>query len=112
MKKDLIFAPILLLVGCVLGMLQLTGVAAHIAASIVGVLVLAVYTSLTKKEWKIPALEIMMRACYGIDLITGIVLMNVEGILPLTIAHKVTAVLFVALIVVLLITKAVSKKKA
>ena len=112
MKKDLIFAPILLLVGCVLGMLQLTGVAAHIAASIVGVLVLAVYTSLTKKEWKIPALEIMMRACYGIALITGIVLMNVEGILPLTIAHKVTAVLFVALIVVLLITKAVSKKKA
>ena len=112
MKKDLIFAPILLLVGCVLGMLQLTGVAAHIAASIVGVLVLAVYTSLTKKEWKIPALEIVMRACYGVALITGIVLMNVEGILPLTIAHKVTAVLFVALIVVLLITKAVSKKKA
>ena len=112
MKKDLIFAPILLLVGAVLGMLQLTGMAAHIAASVVGVLVLAVYTSLTKKEWKIPALEIMMRACYGIALITGIVLMNVEGILPLTIAHKVTAVLFVALIVVLLITKAVSKKKA
>lgn len=112
MKKDLIFAPILVLVGCVLGMLQLTGMAAHIAASIVGVLALAVYTSLTKKEWKIPALEIIMRACYGIALITGIVLMNVEGILPLAIAHKVAAVLFVALLVVLLITKAVSKKKA
>ena len=112
MKKDLIFAPILVLVGCVLGMLQLTGMAAHIAASVVGVLVLAVYTSLTKKEWKIPALEIIMRACYGIALITGIVLMNVEGILPLAIAHKVAAVLFVALLVVLLITKAVSKKKA
>ena len=112
MKKDLIFAPILVLVGCVLGMLQLTGMAAHIAASVVGVLALAVYTSLTKKEWKIPALEIIMRACYGIALITGIVLMNVEGILPLAIAHKVAAVLFVALLVVLLITKAVSKKKA
>ena len=112
MKKDLIFAPILVLVGCVLGMLQLTGMAAHIAASVVGVLVLAVYTSLTKKEWKIPALEIVMRACYGVALITGIVLMNVEGILPLAIAHKVAAVLFVTLLVVLLITKAVSKKKA
>ena len=110
MKKDLIFAPILVLVGCVLGMLQLTGMAAHIAASVVGVLALAVYTSLTKKEWKIPALEIIMRACYGIALITGIVLMNVEGILPLAIAHKVAAVLFVTLLVVLLITKAVSKK--
>ena len=112
MKKDLIFAPILLLVGAVLGMLQLTGMAAHIAASVVGVLVLAVYTSLTKKEWKIPALEIVMRACYGVALITGIVLMNVEGILPLAIAHKVFACAFVALVVVLLISKAVAKKSA
>ena len=112
MKKDLIFAPILLLVGAALGMLQLIGMTAHIAVSVVGMLVLAVYTSLTKKEWKIPALEIVMRACYGIALITGIVLMNVEGILPLAIAHKVSAVLFVALVVVLLISKAASKKRA
>ena len=112
MKKDLIFAPILLLVGAALGMLQLIGMTAHIAVSVVGMLVLAVYTSLTKKEWKIPALEIVMRACYGIALITGIVLMNVEGILPLAIAHKVSAVLFVALVVVLMISKAASKKRA
>ena len=112
MKKDLIFAPILLLVGCVLGMLQLTGVAAHIAASIVGVLVLAVYTSLTKKEWKIPALEIIMRAFYGIALISGIVIMNVQGIVALAIVHKISAVLFLAFVVVLLASKAFSNKKA
>ena len=112
MKKDLIFAPILVLVGCVLGMLQLTGMAAHIAASIVGVLALAVYTSLTKKEWKIPALEIIMRACYGIALITGIVLMNVAGILPLAIAHKVSAVLFAVLLVVLFVHKLITGKES
>ena len=112
MKKDLIFAPILLLVGAALGMLQLIGMTAHIAVSVVGVLVLAVYTSLTKKEWKIPALEIMMRSFYGIALITGIVLMNVEGILPLAIAHKVSAVLFVVLLVVLFVLKLIAKKES
>jgi uncharacterized metal-binding protein len=112
MKKDLIFASALLLIGASLGMLHLTGMTAHIAISVVGVLVLAVYTALTKKEWKIPALEIVMRACYGVALITGIVLMNVEGILRLAIAHKVFACAFVALVVILLISKAVAKKRA
>ena len=111
MKKDLIFAPIMFLVGAALFLLRFTGMPAHIAISVVGVLVLAVYTVLTKKEWKIPALEIIMRAFYGIALITGIVIMNVHGIVALAVIHKVSAVLFLALIVVLLVTKAVSNKK-
>ena len=111
MKKDLIFAPILLLVGAALFFLRFTGMPAHIAISVVGVLILAVYTALTKKEWKIPALEIIMRAFYGIALITGIVIMNVHGIVALAVIHKVSAVLFLALTVVLLVTKAVSNKK-
>ena len=111
MKKDLIFAPIMLLVGAALFFLRFTGMPAHIAISVVGVLILAVYTALTKKEWKIPALEIVMRAFYGIALISGIVIMNVHGIVALAVIHKVSAVLFLALIVVLLVTKAVSNKK-
>ena len=112
MKKDLIFAPIMLLVGVVLFLLRFTGMSAHIAISVVGVLVLVAYTVLTKKEWKIPALEIIMRAFYGIALITGIVIMNVHGIVALAIIHKVSAVLFLALLIVLLTYKAFSKKKA
>ena len=111
MKKDLIFAPIMLLVGVALFLLRFTGMPAHIAISVVGILVLAAYTVATKKEWKIPALEIIMRAFYGIALITGIVIMNVHGIVALAVIHKVSAVLFLALIVVLLVTKAVSNKK-
>ena len=111
MKKDLIFAPIMFLIGAALFFLRFTGMPAHIAISVVGILVLAAYTVATKKEWKIPALEIIMRAFYGIALITGIVIMNVHGIVALAVIHKVSAVLFLALIVVLLVTKAVSNKK-
>ena len=108
MKKDLIFAPILLVVGVALFLLRFTGMPVHIAISIVGALVLAAYTVLTKKEWKIPALEIAMRAFYGITLISGVVVMNVSGIAVLSIIHKAGAVLFMALIVVLLSYKLVT----
>ena len=80
MKKDLIFAPIMLLIGVLLFLLRATGMTAHIVISVIGVLALIAYTVLTKKEWKIPALEILMRAFYGVALITGIVIMNVHGI--------------------------------
>ena len=112
MKKDIIFAPIMLLVGVALFLLRFTGMSAHIAISVVGILVLIAYTVLTKKEWKIPALEILMRAFYGIALITGIVIMNVHGIVALAVIHKVSAALFLAMLVVLLVSKAVSNKKA
>ena len=112
MKKDLIFAPAMLLVGVLLFLLKATGMTAHIAISVVGILVLLAYTVLTKKTWKIPALEIVMRACYGIALISGIVIKNVHGIAALSVVHKVSAVLFVAMIIVLLIHKLATNKKA
>ena len=112
MKKDLIFAPIMLLVGAALFLLRFTGMTAHIAISVVGILALAAYTVATKKEWRIPALEIIMRAFYGIALISGVVVMKVEGIVALAIIHKVSAVLFLALLIVLLAYKAFSQRKA
>ena len=112
MKKDFIFTPVLLIIGILLFLLRATGMTAHIVISVIGVLTLIVYTVLTKKQWKIPALEILMRAFYGIALITGIVIMNVHGIAALAVIHKVSAALFMALIIVLLIHKAVTNKKA
>ena len=110
MKKDMIFAPVLLLVACLLGMLRYTGTAVHIGVAVMGVLVLGAYTSLTKKSWKIPALEILMRVCYGVALITGIVIMNVTGIAALAIAHKASAALFAILLIVLFVLKLRTKK--
>ena len=112
MEKDLIFAPIMLLIGILLFLLRATGMIAHIAISVVGILVLIAYTVLTKKDWKIPALEIIMRAFYGVALIIGIVILNVHGIAALAVIHKVSAVLFMALIIVLLTHKLVTTKKA
>lgn len=112
MKKDFIFAPAMLLIGILLFLLRATGMTAHIAISVVGVLVLGAYTSLTKKTWKIPALEIIMRVCYGIALITGIVLMNVQGIAALAIVHKASAALFAVLLIVLFVHKLAAAKKA
>ena len=112
MKKDLIFTPVMLLIGVLLFLLRTTGMTAHIAISVIGILALIAYTVLTKKEWKIPALEIIMRAFYGVALITGIVILNVHGIAALAVIHKVSAVLFMALIIVLLTHKLVTTKKA
>ena len=109
MKKDLIFAPILLLVGAALFLLRFTGMTAHIVISLVGVLVLVVYAVLTKKEWKSPVLEVVMRFFYGIALITGIVIMNVHGIAALVLVHRISAVLFGAFFVVTEIHKAIKK---
>ena len=112
MKKDMIFIPALLLIGIGLFLLKATGMAAHIIIAIVGILVLGVYTAATRKNWKIPALEIIMRALYGVALITGIVVMNVEGIVALGIVHKASAALFVASLAALLIHKLIVTRKA
>lgn len=112
MKKDLIFAPAMILVGILLFLLKATGMTAHIAISVIGIVILAAYTVATKKEWKIPALEIISRACYGIALITGIVLKAAGIIAAVAIVHKACAALFVVLFVVLFVQKQIAAKKA
>ena len=112
MKKDLIFAPILVVIGVFLCLRDLVGMPAHIAVSVLGVLVLAVYTGLTKKEWRIPALEIAMRAFYGVALITGIVVMNVKDVAFLAILHKVSAIIFLVLVVGVLVSKLLASKES
>ena len=112
MKKDLVFAPIMLAIGILLFLLRATGMVAHIAISVIGILVLIAYAVLTKKNWNFPAFEIIMRALYDIALITGIVIMNVHGIAALAVIHKVSAVLFIVALAVLFVLKLITSKKA
>ena len=109
MKKNLLFVIPMILVAVLLFMLRATGMKVHIAVSVVGLLILASYTLATKKEWRNPALEILQRVCYGIALITGVVLMNVHGIAVVSIVHKISAVLFAILLIVCEIHKAIKK---
>jgi hypothetical protein len=97
-------------VSVLLFLLRATGMTAHIIISVLGLVTLVVYTIATKKEWKFPALEVLMRVFYGIALITGIVMMKVHGIAALGIVHKAGAALFALLLVVLLVHKLIIKK--
>ena len=73
MKKDLIFAPVMLVLGVLLFLLRMTGMTVHIAISIGGVVTRVASAIAAVKERKLPALAVPMRVCYGIALFTGIV---------------------------------------
>ena len=105
MKKNLLFLIPMVIIAALLFFLRKTGMTAHIILSVVGLLVLIGYTVATKKEWKIPALEILMRVSYAVALITGGILMNVHGVAAIAIIHKAGAVLFVAFLLITEIKK-------
>ena len=109
MKKKVLFLIPMVIVAVLLFMLRVTGMKIHIAVSVIGLVLLIAYTLTTKKEWKNPALEILQRVCYGVALITGVVLMNVHGIAVVSIIHKISAVLFVILLADTEIHKAIKK---
>ena len=109
MKKKLLFLIPMIIVAVLLFMLRATGMTAHIAVSVIGLVLLIAYTIATKKEWKKPALEILYRVCYGIALITGALLMNVHGIAAVSVIHKISAVLFAVLWIGVEVHKAIKK---
>jgi len=109
MKKNILFLIPMLLIVVALFLLRVTGMKVHIAVSVVGLVLIVAYTLATKKEWKCPALEIIQRVFYAIALITGVVLMNVHGIAAISIIHKISAVLFLILLIVCEIQKAIKK---
>ena len=109
MKKHLIFVPALFVIGILLGLLKVTGMPIHIALSLIGVIVLIAYTVLTKKEWEIPALEIGMRASYGIALLSGIVL-KMKYVVALGVIHKIFAIVFAVALIVIFVQKFIARK--
>ena len=109
MRKNILFLIPMLLVVVALFLLRATGMKVHIAVSVIGLVLLIAYTIATKKEWKKPALEILQRVCYGIALITGVVIMNVHGIAAVSVIHKISAVLFAVLWIGVEVHKAIKK---
>ena len=109
MKKNVLFLIPMIIVAVLLFMLRATGMVAHIAVSVVGVLLLVAYAVATKKEWKKPAFEILQRVFYAIALITGVILMNVHGVAAISIVHKVSAALFAVMLIVTEVHKLIKK---
>ena len=109
MKKNLLFLIPMIIVAVLLFMLRITKMPVHIAISVIGLLILVAYALVTKKDWKCLTLEILHRVCYAIALITGVVLMNIHGVLALSVVHKISAVLFAVILIVTEIHKAIKK---
>ena len=110
MKKNVLFLIPMVVIAVLLFLLRATGMIAHIAVSVAGLLVLVAYTITTKKDWKCPIVEIVERVCYAIALITGVVLMNVHGVIVIAFVHKISAVLFAVIMLVNEIFKIVKGK--
>ena len=78
---------------------RMTDLAVHIAISVSGLVIMIPFTLKTRKEWKIPALEMIMRVMYFVAIVTGGMLMKIHGVAALDMVHKISAALFAVLLV-------------
>ena len=109
-KLNLISFIVMILAIIGLALLKCTGIVAHIIISVVALAVMVACVILGKKDWKVPALEILYRAFYLIALITGIVMQAADITGAVSIVHKIAAGLFAVLVIVNFIVSAVKKK--
>ena len=105
MNKNCSFLISMIVVSLLLFMLRVTGLTAHIVVSVLGLVVMIPLTLATRNEWKLPALEVIMRAMYFVAIVTGGALMKVQGVAALDMVHKISAALFAVLLLVLYIPK-------
>lgn len=105
MNKNRVFLISMLLVSVLLFLLRLTGLIPHIIVSVIGLVIMIPLTIKTKSDWKIPALEIIMRAMYVVAIVSGGMLMKLHGVAALGIVHKISAAIFLLLLLVLYIPK-------
>ena len=105
MCKNRSFLISMVIVSSLLFLLRMTGLTVHIVLSVAGLAIMIPYTLATRKEWKKPSLEIIMRVMYFVAIVTGGLLMNMHGVAALGIVHKISAVLFAVLLLALYVPK-------
>lgn len=105
MNKNRLLLISMVIVSVLLFLLRMTGLTAHIVVSVIGLVIMIALTVATRKDWKIPALEVIMRVLYLVAIVTGGILMKAHGAAAFGIVHKVCAALFVVLLLVLYIPK-------
>ena len=105
MNKNRFFLISMIVVSALLAVLRVTGLTAHIAISVVGLAIMIPISIATRKEWKIPALEVIMRAMYFVAVVTGGALMKIHGVAALGLVHKISAAVFMILLLVLYLPK-------
>ena len=103
--KNKVFFFLMLAISILLFLLRVTGMAAHIALAVVGIVALVAFAALTKKEWTKPALEILLRVLFAVAVISGIVIMAGAATAAVAIVHKAAAAAFVLMLLVTYIPK-------
>ena len=109
MKKNLIFLISMVIVSVLLFLLRYTGLVPHIVVSVIGLVLMILLTVKNTKSWKIPALEVIMRIAYFLAIVTGGLIMKIQNVPMLSVAHRISAVIFVLLLLVLYIPKVIKK---
>ena len=107
--KNKVFFFLMLAISILLFLLRVTGMAAHIALSVVGIVALVAFAVMTKKEWTKPALEILLRVLFAVAVISGIVMMATSAAAVVAIVHKAAAAVFVVMLLVTYIPKLCKK---
>ena len=105
MNKNFSFLVAMGVVCTMLSRLDTTGMMGHISTTLMGLVIMIPFTVATRKDWKTPALEVLMRVMYFVAIITGGVMMKIQGAAALNAAHKIAAALFAVLLLVLYIPK-------
>ncbi len=100
MNKRLILFIGAVLTCVALFLLRFTTMTGHIAISVAATIVLIFYTAVDKKSWKIPVLEYVARISFGIAMISGVVMKAGVYNSGISVAHKITAVLYLLLIII------------
>ena len=107
--KNKVFFFLMLAVSILLFLLRVTGMTAHIALSVVGIIALVAFAVMNKKEWKTPALEILLRVLFAVAVITGIVILKAAAGHAVAIVHKASAAAFVVMLLALYVPKLCKK---
>ena len=105
MNKNRIFLIAMIVVSALLAVLRMTGLTAHIVVSVLGLAVMIPISIATRKEWRIPALEVIMRVMYFVAIVSGGALMKIHGVSAISIVHKIGAAVFMILLLVLYLPK-------
>ena len=107
--KNKVFFFLMLPVSILLFLLRMTGMTAHIALSVVGIVALVAFAILNKKEWNKPVFEILLRVLFAVAVITGIVILKMAAAPVVAIVHKAAAAAFVAMLLILYLPKLCKK---
>ena len=116
MIKTILYTIFMIIILILLFLLKVTGMKLHIVFGILALIITITYTLLIRKNLKEYSkksiiMEILMRICLAIALITGFLFKPFGTVFVISIIHKIAAIVFTILLLAININKIFIKKK-